>query len=89
MKIIFNVKPNPGHYALVELECLGVLKCIIIQNVNELHQIAGSTCIVELHGNIRRGICIKCNCKVMFNEIPESIPSKCLKCNNMLRPDLV
>lgn len=89
MEIIFNARPNAGHYALVELERLGILKCIVTQNVDGLHHLAGNKCVIELHGNIRRGRCIKCNYKVIFNEPPENIPPKCPKCFNLLRPDVV
>jgi len=89
MKLIFNAKPNPAHYALVDLENMEILKCIVTQNVDGLHTIAGSKCIVELHGNIRRARCINCNYKLIFEKPPEKIPPKCPKCNSLLRPDVV
>ncbi|HID16049.1 MAG TPA: NAD-dependent deacylase, partial [Candidatus Atribacteria bacterium] len=89
MEKIFNTKPNLGHYALVELEQLGILKYIITQNVDGLHQIAGSKFIIELHGSIRRGRCIKCRYIVAFDKPPRDIPPRCPECNNLLRPDVV
>jgi NAD-dependent deacetylase len=47
-----EAKPNPGHYALVELEKLGILKSLITQNIDNLHIVAGSKNIYEIHGNL-------------------------------------
>ncbi|NIV11114.1 MAG: NAD-dependent protein deacylase, partial [Aliifodinibius sp.] len=60
-KLIKDVKPNLGHFALVDLESFFAECLIITQNVDNLHQIAGSKKITELHGNIMRNKCIDCN----------------------------
>ncbi|KRQ87211.1 NAD-dependent protein deacetylase [Caloramator mitchellensis] len=55
-----NAKPNAGHKYLVELENTGKLKAIITQNIDGLHQKAGSKNVIELHGNLREFYCMKC-----------------------------
>lgn len=50
---IYEAKPNPGHYALVELEKMGILKSLITQNIDNLHIIAGSKNIFEIHGDLK------------------------------------
>jgi len=89
MEIVFRAKPNPAHYALAELEALEVLKCVITQNVDGLHQLAGSRCVVELHGSIRRVRCTSCNYREELCAPPNQIPPKCPRCGSLLRPDVV
>ncbi|MGF6907512.1 NAD-dependent protein deacylase [Fusobacterium sp. PH5-44] len=57
---IEGVKPNKGHYALVKLEKLGILKSIITQNIDNLHQEAGNSNVLELHGTLKEWYCLKC-----------------------------
>ncbi len=89
MEIVFKASPNPAHKALVELERMGILKCIITQNVDGLHQLAGSSCVVELHGNIRRVRCTSCSFRSEISEPPKEIPPRCPRCGSLLRPDVV
>lgn len=86
---MFRARPNPAHKALAELEEIGVLKCVITQNVDGLHRVAGSKCVVELHGNIRRARCVECGYNVHLDKPPENIPPRCPKCGGLLRPDVV
>ncbi|MBK9927657.1 MAG: NAD-dependent deacylase [Anaerolineales bacterium] len=83
------VRPNPGHYALVEIEKRVSQFTIITQNVDGLHRMAGNQNVLELHGNIQRVRCSEC---YMFTEIwgddMESVP-KCESCGGLLRPDVV
>ncbi|MGL5088721.1 MAG: NAD-dependent protein deacylase [Cetobacterium sp.] len=58
-----NIIPHKGHYALVELEKIGKLKAIITQNIDDLHQKAGSKNVLELHGNISHFYCLACGKK--------------------------
>src|SRR5512136_197090 len=58
---IGKAQPNSGHYALAELEEMGILRCVITQNVDGLHQKAGSKNVIEYHGGINRFRCTKCN----------------------------
>ena len=89
MKVAFSAKPNPAHIALAELEELGMLKCVITQNVDDLHRVAGSKCIVELHGNIRWVRCTSCTFRARVDRLPEEVPPKCPICGSLLRPDVV
>lgn len=89
MELIARAKPNPAHYTLAELERQNILKCVITQNVDGLHQKAGSRRVLELHGNIWRVKCTSCNFKGELEKPPEDIPPKCPLCNSLLRPDVV
>lgn len=62
-----NIKPHKGHYALVKLESIGKLKAIITQNIDDLHQKAGSKNVLELHGNISHFYCLACGKKQKEN----------------------
>ncbi|RKX24829.1 MAG: NAD-dependent protein deacylase [Candidatus Zixiibacteriota bacterium] len=89
-ELVSKVKPNPGHFALREIEELFDSFTLITQNVDNLHQVAGSSRVLELHGNIYRNKCVNCN--TMHDpelEIkPDDIP-KCGKCGGQIRPDVV
>lgn len=87
-KMVSNVKPNPGHFALVELEEMVPKFKLITQNVDGLHRLAGSGNIVELHGNISRHKCLKHGHIVsdVENDLPK--PPEC-HCGSMVRPDVV
>ena len=89
-RLISEVKPNPGHYALSEMEGLFDNFLVITQNVDNLHLKAGSRSIIEIYGNIIRSKCIKCNKE--YNDLPfhENIMDvpKC-ECGGMIRPDVV
>ncbi len=85
-----KAKPNDAHFALAELERLGLLKAIITQNIDNLHQEAGSKTVYEFHGNSKHLICTKCNAKYSVEEIDlsEEIP-RCKKCGGILKPDFI
>jgi len=86
-KNILAASPNPGHKAIAELEKYSQI-VVLTQNIDGLHQRAGSTNVLELHGSIIR---IKCTVCDFSDEIPSSfelLPPKC-KCGNILRPDVV
>lgn len=90
-KMIYeNAKPNKAHIALAKLEKMGKLKAIITQNIDGLHQMAGSKNVLELHGTIHRNYCQNCNEFYDLNYIINSngIP-KCTKCNGIIKPDVV
>ena len=86
---IKGVRPNPGHYALVEMEKLVPEFTLITQNVDGLHRFAGSQNVLELHGNIQKVRCSQCG---IFTETwvddPDSVPT-CSNCGGLLRPDVV
>ena len=85
-------KPNPVHYALAKLEEMGKLSAVITQNIDNLHQEAGSKKVIELHGSTKRCYCDKCKTKysddVLFEKLEsdEKIP-RC-KCGGIIRPDV-
>lgn len=88
--LMSEVKPNPGHFALGELEDFFESFTLITQNIDGLHHEAGSKSILELHGNIHRNKCAKCNRLVSVTaEIdPDQIPG-CEHCGGRIRPDVV
>jgi NAD-dependent deacetylase len=89
-KLIHDVKPNPGHYALVELERRVKEFTLVTQNVDNLHRRAGNLSVVELHGNIERSYCIECGATVPeFNLDSPSGAPHCEKCGGLVRPDVV
>lgn len=63
-ELLLNAQPNPAHHALADLENMGLLKAVITQNIDNLHQKAGSTQVYELHGHLREATCIRCH-KIM------------------------
>jgi NAD-dependent deacetylase len=91
-----EVKPNPAHYAIAELDKLGKLDCVITQNVDCLHQKAGvpEEKVFELHGNMQWVICLNCGQRYPFEQIKtrldqgEEIPD-CEACHGILKPDVV
>ncbi|MGB8991100.1 MAG: NAD-dependent deacylase [Desulfobaccales bacterium] len=86
---ISRARPNPAHYALAELEAKGYLTGIITQNVDNLHQAAGSKRVVEYHGNARRFVCDNCRGHHPRETLDFShTPLYCL-CGGLIRPDVV
>ncbi len=90
-KLIYpDARPNKAHKALVRLEKQGKLKAIITQNIDNLHQEAGSKCVIELHGSVFRNYCMDCGKKYDLEYVvaQEGVPH-CEKCGGMVRPDIV
>ncbi len=87
-KIILQAKPNPGHYAIVEMEQYFERFLLLTQNVDNLHQRAGSKNVLELHGNIFRTRCLNCG-KIEKSDIDSNDPLPHCSCGGMLRPDVV
>ena len=89
-KALETAAPNPGHTALAELEEMGILKALITQNVDNLHRSAGSSNVLEIHGNYTLLRCINCNSRYERDEISfESLPPKCPKCSGIIKGDTV
>ena len=85
-----NVKPNLAHIFLAELEKKNLLKAIITQNIDNLHQEAGSKNVIEFHGTAKKLNCLNCYQKYDVNEINLNIlPPICPKCKGLLKPDFV
>ncbi len=94
LMISSDVKPNPAHKAIAELEALGIVKSVITQNVDGLHQRAGSRKVIELHGNLRYAVCINCGNRISLEEAIKLFEKKnsaprCPKCGGLLKPDVV
>ena len=90
-KLIYpEAKPNAAHIALAKLEEMGKLKAVVTQNIDGLHQAAGSKNVYELHGSVLRNYCMKCNAFYDEKFILESkgIPT-CPKCGGKVKPDVV
>jgi len=87
---IRQAQPNPGHYALADLETLGILKCVITQNIDGLHKKAGSKRVLEYHGSVNAVRCISCGSRFPWDEIsPDELPPRCHKCGAALKDDVV
>ena len=92
--IIKNAKPNITHFKLAELEQKGKLSAIVTQNIDGLHQKAGSKKVFELHGSTLRNFCMKCgkfydeNFILESQNSPDSLPH-CTECNGLVKPDVV
>ncbi len=85
-----NAKPNPAHIGLAELEKKGILKEIITQNIDNLHQSAGSTHVHEFHGTLKSLSCLNCREKFKYSPaLLELLPAKCPTCEGLLKPDFV
>ncbi len=88
-KQLIEAKPNPAHYCLAELEKMVFLHFIITQNVDGLHQLAGSRNVIEFHGNGRRVVCFSCKRLFTLYEIDlDNIPPRC-HCGGILKPDVI
>jgi NAD-dependent deacetylase len=89
----FNVEPSPGHLALGELEKIGRLEAVITQNVDGLHQKAGNTRVIELHGNTAVIRCLDCGKEYtredVFERLEIELPPRCDCGGNKLKPDAV
>ena len=87
--VYLSAAPNAGHYALAELERQGHLAAVVTQNIDGLHQAAGSQTVYELHGSIRRAHCMDCGAHYALDYIMEHTPIPSCKCGGIVRPDVV
>ncbi|MBR3039476.1 MAG: NAD-dependent protein deacylase [Lachnospiraceae bacterium] len=102
--LLEGAKPNAAHLKLAELEKAGKLKAVITQNIDGLHQLAGSEEVLELHGSVQRNYCMKCHEFYDFAAIKEKVEEasktnepgcpdymvpKCEKCGATIKPDVV
>ena len=92
---LFKAKPNPGHYALAELEKMDLIKAVITQNIDELHQKAGSVIVYEVHGSINRFSCLGCRASYTKEQIFRKLKKEkkygpsCEYCAAPLKPSVV
>lgn len=86
-----NALPNDAHKALVKLETMGKLKAVITQNIDGLHQVAGSKVVYELHGSIHRNYCTNCHTLYDLKDMllqKDRVPH-CDQCTGRIKPDVV
>jgi NAD-dependent deacetylase len=87
-------RPNPAHIALAEMELTGRLRTVITQNIDSLHQQAGSQRVLEVHGHTRTATCVNCRCTAPAEPLWSAIiasepPPVCPRCAGQLKPDVV
>jgi len=88
--LILAAKPNPAHRGLADLEKMNLLSSVITQNVDGLHQAAGSRKVIEYHGTHRTLSCLKCSATVDGASFKlEDLPPRCSFCSSLLKPDVV
>ena len=89
-RLIEEAKPNAGHIAMADMERLGYLKHIITQNIDNLHQQAGSVAITEIHGNRTKQRCIGCARRWPREEfVTDEVPPRCPDCGDLVKGDTV
>lgn len=93
-KLTVSAQPNPAHYALVDLERLGLLRSVITQNIDMLHTRAGNTCVYELHGHMRQATCIHCFAvydgePILHQFLQDGLVPLCPNCNGPIKPNVV
>ena len=87
--IVKGVKPNQTHIRLSELEREGKLKAVITQNIDGLHQLAGSQKVLELHGSTHRNYCMKCGKRYGYEAVSQADGVPQCDCGGIIRPDVV
>ncbi len=88
--LALDAKPNPAHLALAKLEEAGKLKAVVTQNIDGLHQAAGSRAVFELHGSVHRNYCTKCHkfFDAKYVKDASGVPH-CDVCGGLVKPDVV
>jgi NAD-dependent deacetylase len=93
LDMLKDARPNAAHSALAELEELGLLSSVVTQNIDRLHELAGSRDVVEVHGSIRTFVCLACGVRATFDEVVamlETAPApECPNCGAILKPGVV
>ena len=85
-----KAKPNKAHLALAELEAHGLIHRVITQNIDNLHQEAGSHKVFEFHGNSKKLLCLACLTTYQHGEVSlDHLPPTCRQCGGLLKPDFV
>ncbi len=89
-RMMHEAEPNAGHSALAQMEQAGHMQAVITQNIDRLHHRAGSSRVVEFHGNCSDYYCMECFSPFDRNNVQGSeLPVRCPKCSGIIRPDLV
>jgi NAD-dependent protein deacetylase/lipoamidase len=90
LAMLDDARPNDGHRALAELEDRGWVSAVVTQNIDRLHERAGSRALVEVHGSIRTSSCLACGTVVPLAEVVALLPVPgCPSCGRILKPDVV
>jgi NAD-dependent deacetylase len=90
LAVLGEAEPNDGHRALAELEERGWVQAVITQNIDRLHELAGSRALVEVHGSIRTSSCLDCGAVVPMHDVVALLPvPQCPVCGRVLKPDVV
>ncbi|MBN1626249.1 MAG: NAD-dependent deacylase [Deltaproteobacteria bacterium] len=87
-KLVSKAKPNRAHIGMGYLERMGYLKCIITQNVDNLHQAGGARNVIEYHGNHNKLICLKCGKRYTMDEKRNEFTPRC-ECGSILKPEVI
>ena len=87
--MILDAKPNPAHYKLAELEQAGKLTAVVTQNIDGLHQAAGSRTVYELHGSIHRNYCMECGRFYDAEYVKKTSGVPRCECGGVIKPDVV
>ncbi len=92
-EMLGTAEPNAGHLALADLERRGLIEAVVTQNVDGLHQRAGSEAVVEVHGSIRSASCLECEERVPLEDVIPALRDApappCPECGAVLKPDVV
>jgi len=83
-----SYQPNKAHFALAELEEMGMLRHVITQNIDGLHKKAGSQNVTEIHGSLRETYCLQCGKEFIAPDVPAGMPPYC-ECGGVLKPNTV
>ncbi|HZG34922.1 MAG TPA: NAD-dependent deacylase [Gaiellaceae bacterium] len=90
---LVEAKPNAAHRTLARLEELGLVQAVVTQNIDLLHEKAGSRDVVEVHGSIRRAVCLRCRAEEALEGVLAQLESRpaplCPACGDVLKPDVV
>ncbi len=92
--LLHDAEPNPAHIALAELERAGIMQLVITQNIDGLHQRAGSSEVAEVHGHMREATCMRCFQRVHSEEfmsevIADGVVPHCPECDGILKPNVI
>ena len=90
--VLLGAEPNEGHLALAELEHRGLVHAVVTQNIDTLHSRAGSENVIEVHGSIRKAVCLRClwsaSTEGVLAQLEERSAPICAHCGTVLKPDV-
>ena len=93
LEVLKDAQPNAAHHALAELERRGLVAAVVTQNIDRLHELAGTRELVEVHGSIRESVCLSCGARATFDEVVRLLADApapaCPMCGAILKPGVV